>query len=160
MVFSWFSTSISIWKCPEQPSKKQSKMMPRDPLKHLINKGQWEMVLPCHCIQSPIIDTHPPTYSEVCRDIFSLIILHHHDPRLLWHNLSRTHPWAIWYRVDNTGLKQLKNFSSHHLLHFRIQPSLRLMNWLSFFFHVYMMGTLSPSYISQGLQVDNPPEEW
>ena len=71
------------------------KRMPKDPLKDLINKGQWEMVIPCHCIQSRVIDTHPPTCSEAYRDIFSLIILHHSDPRLLCHNLSRTHPWAI-----------------------------------------------------------------
>ena len=45
------------------------KMMPRDPLKHLINKGQREMVIPCHCIQSPVIDTHPSTCSEACKDI-------------------------------------------------------------------------------------------
>ena len=82
-------------KVPRVAIQETIKRMPRDPLKHLINKRQWEMVFHCHCIQSPVIDTHPPTCSEACRDIFSLIILHHHDPRLLWHNLSRTHPWAI-----------------------------------------------------------------
>ena len=66
--------------------------MPKDPFKHLVNKRQWEMVLPYHRIQFPIFDTHPPTSSKVCGDIFSLIILHHRDPRLLWDNLGWTHP--------------------------------------------------------------------
>ena len=76
-----------------------------DSLQHLINKWQWKMILLCHSIQFSIINTHPPTWGEACSNFFSLFILDHRDPWLLWYHLSRTHPRAIRYRVKKNLLE-------------------------------------------------------
>ena len=69
------------------------------PLKHLINEGEWEVILPGSFVKHPIVDAHSLTsYGPLRYELISLILDHYHAS-LLWDYLNWANPFTILHRV-------------------------------------------------------------
>src|ERR1043165_9101624 len=74
----------------------------RQPLKHLINKGQRIVVLPGGLVQLPEINTHSISNNSPLRYLFIFIIRNHSHTSFLRNTMNWTYPLNISYRIDDT----------------------------------------------------------
>src|SRR4051812_28063168 len=109
--------------------------MTSQPLQHLINEWQGEMILACCVIQSSIINANTPASYCSCWYEFIFLICYHHHTTLFRNNVNGAHPFTIRNGIDDPCIKKFHHFLPHNLLHRRIQPPLWLHNRFVFIFH-------------------------
>src|SRR4051812_17149726 len=74
----------------------------RQPLEHLINKGQRIVVLPGGLVQLPVINTHSISNNSPLRYYFIFIIRDNSHTSFFWNTMNGTYPLTINYRIDDT----------------------------------------------------------
>ena len=114
------------------------------------------MILPSSHVQLPIVDTYSPTHDYFSWYELILLIHHNRHTSFLRHHLNWTNPRAIRDGIDDTDIKQLQYFSSHHFLYRWIQPLFMLNEWFVGFLHQDLMHANGRAY---ALDVRNGPPQ-
>ena len=60
--------------------------------KHLIHKGQWEVILPCSLIESSIVNAHSPSGDDPSWDQLILLICDYRHTSFRGNHLNRANP--------------------------------------------------------------------
>nr|GEZ96933.1 hypothetical protein [Tanacetum cinerariifolium] len=84
------------------------------------------MIFPSSFVEFPVVNTNSPACYEASRNEFVLIIFNDGHATLLWHTMNGTHPRAVRYGIDQSGIKELFYFLFDDEVDFWINPPLRL----------------------------------
>nr|GFA59821.1 reverse transcriptase domain-containing protein [Tanacetum cinerariifolium] len=77
-------------------------------------------------VEFPVVNTNSPARYEASRNEFVLIVLYDGHTILLWHTMNGTHPRAVRYGINQSGVKELFYFFFDDVVDFWINPPLRL----------------------------------
>ena len=71
-------------------------------------------------VKFPIVYAHPPPCDSSLRYEFVLTVSNDRHTSLLWYNLYRAYPLAMWHGINDPGMQELKdlflNDISHHVV--------------------------------------------
>nr|GFC49786.1 hypothetical protein [Tanacetum cinerariifolium] len=118
---------------------------------HLIHKRKWEMIFPCSFVEFPIINTNSLARYEASRNEFVLIVFYDGHATFLWHTMNETHPRAIRYGINQSGVKELLYFLFDDVVDFQINPSLISVSFHAIAFF-WVLRTLRRSVFSLELR--------
>ena len=77
-------------------------------------------------VEFSVIYTHPPSRDGSLRDKFIFVVFNDRHASLLWHNLNRANPLAVWHEIDYPGVQEFQDFFLDDLSHCIVEPTLRL----------------------------------
>nr|GFB76007.1 reverse transcriptase domain-containing protein [Tanacetum cinerariifolium] len=77
-------------------------------------------------VEFPVVNTNSPPCYEASRNEFVLIVLYDGHATLLRHTMNETHPRAIRYGINQSGVKEFFYFLFDDIVDFWINPPLRL----------------------------------